>query len=70
MLRDEKMMRGNQTRHTVHGAPTSERRVGSVGLLIIQAAKQGSRDNLEFLLNLPGGTSHPTSSLVELRTVQ
>ena len=44
-------------RHSVHGIPTtSERRVGNVGPLIIQAAKQGSKDNLEFLLNLPGGT--------------
>ena len=44
-----------QNRHSIHGIPTSERRVGSLGLLIIQAAKQGSKDNLEFLLNLPGG---------------
>ena len=46
----------SHNRHSVHGIPkTSERRVGNVGLLIIQAAKQGSKDNLEFLLNLPGG---------------
>ena len=47
-----------QNRHSIHGIPTSvtERRVGNVGLLIIQAAKQGSKDNIEFLLSLPGGT--------------
>ena len=44
------------TRHSVHGAPSGERRVGNVGPMIIQAAKQGSKDNLEFLLNLPEGT--------------
>ena len=50
-------MSNTKTRHSIHGIPTSvtERRVGNVGLLIIQAAKQGSKDNLEFLLNLPGG---------------
>ena len=47
-----------KNRHSIHGIPTSvtERRVGNVGPLIIQAAKQGSKDNLEFLLTLPGGT--------------
>lgn len=30
-------------------------RVGNVGLLLIEAAKQGSRDHLEFLFNLPQG---------------
>lgn len=47
--------RNRSNRHTVHGVPTAERRVGNVGLLIIQAAKQGSKENLEFLLTLPGG---------------
>lgn len=54
------MIGGNQTRYTVHDALTAERRVENVGLLIIQAAKQGSRDSLQMLLNLPGGTPSVT----------
>jgi hypothetical protein len=54
-----------QNRHSIHGIPTSvtERRVGNVGPLIIQAAKQGSKDNLEFLLSLPGGILKPAAQL-------
>ena len=32
-------------------------RVGNVGLLLIEAVKQGSRDSLEFLFDLPQGTA-------------
>ena len=31
------------------------RRIGNVGLLLIEAAKQGSRDSLELLFDLPQG---------------
>ena len=69
-----KMSDKRYSRHSIHGVPSGERRVGEVGPMIIQAAKQGSKDNLEFLLNLPEGrwnTRPPTGSysksLAELR---
>ena len=63
------------SRHSIHGVSSGERRVGEVGPMIIQAAKQGSKDNLEFLLNLPEGrcinarppTGSYSKSLTELR---
>ena len=33
-------------------------RVGSVGLLLFEAARQGSLENLEFALGLPGGKKY------------
>ena len=42
----------------VNSAPGNGWRVGNVGLLLIQAAKQGSRDSLEFLFgSVPRGMS-------------
>ncbi len=43
-------------RRSVPGVlPEGERRIGSVGLLIYEAAKQGDLDNLKFALALPDG---------------
>lgn len=37
-------------------ASSDDRRVGNVGVMLIEAAKQGSLDSLELLLELPQGS--------------
>ena len=39
-----------------HRASSDDRRVGNVGVMLIEAAKQGLLDSLELLLKLPQGT--------------
>lgn len=39
-----------------HRASSDDRRVGNVGAMLIEAAKQGLLDSLELLLELPQGT--------------